>query len=76
MEEGTPSVAGAGRTFSVTWAMPSLDTEVIIDFRPTRSASPFFGVSPGRTPKMMQPFRAPGMSPPRVIAKGGVGCSG
>ncbi|AKF82216.1 IcmF [Myxococcus fulvus 124B02] len=76
MEEGTPSVAGAGRTFSVTWAMPSLDTEVVIDFRPTRSASPFFGVSPGRTPKMMQPFRAPGMSPPRVIAKGGVGCSG
>ncbi|MCP3098211.1 type VI secretion system membrane subunit TssM [Myxococcus sp. K15C18031901] len=76
MEEGTPSVSGGARSFSVTWSMPSLDTEVVIDFRPTRSASPFFGVSAGGTPRLMQPFRMQGVQPPRVIAKGGTGCSG
>lgn len=76
LEEGTARVEGGARVFSVTWALPSSDTEVVIDFKPSRSASPFFGVTAGRNAKLMQPFRMPGVQPPRVIAKGGSGCSG
>ncbi|QSQ15044.1 type VI secretion system membrane subunit TssM [Myxococcus landrumensis] len=76
LEEGTARVEGGARVFSVTWALPSSETEVVIDFKPSRSASPFFGVSAGRNAKLMQPFRMPGVQPPRVIAKGGSGCSG
>ncbi|NRD51787.1 type VI secretion system membrane subunit TssM [Corallococcus exiguus] len=76
LEEGTPVVESGARVFSVTWKVPSMDTEVVIDFRPTRSASPFFGITVGRNARLMQPFRMPGVLPPRVIGKGGAGCSG
>jgi type VI secretion system protein ImpL len=75
LEEGTAKVEPGSRVFSVTWKVPSLDTEVVIDFRPSRSATPFFGISTRRNTKMLQPFRMAGVAPPRVIGKGGSGCS-
>ena len=42
---------------------------------PARTATPFFGTSPGPDTGMLQPFRAPGVAPPRTIGRG-AGCSG
>ncbi len=75
MEIGAPQVDRGARVFSVTWKMPSVGADVVIDFRPSRTATPFFGVSPGPGTGMLQPFRAPGVAPPRTIGKG-AGCSG
>ncbi|MFL5348288.1 MAG: type VI secretion system membrane subunit TssM [Hyalangium sp.] len=75
MEIGAPQVDKGARVFSVTWKMPSVGADVVIDFRPSRTATPFFGVSPGPGTGMLQPFRAPGVAPPRMIGKG-AGCSG
>jgi type VI secretion system protein ImpL len=75
MEAGEPQVDKGARVFSVTWKMPSVGADVVIDFRPARTATPFFGTSPGPTTKMLQPFRMPGVTPPRTIGRG-AGCSG
>ncbi|WP_224240865.1 type VI secretion system membrane subunit TssM [Hyalangium gracile] len=75
MEAGVPQVDKGARVFSVTWKMPSVGADVVIDFRPARTATPFFGTSPGPGTGMLQPFRAPGVNPPRTIGRG-AGCSG
>jgi type VI secretion system protein ImpL len=75
MEIGAPQVDKGARVFSVTWKMPSVGADVVIDIRPSRTATPFFGVSPGPGTGMLQPFRAPGVTPPRTIGRG-AGCSG
>jgi type VI secretion system protein ImpL len=75
MEAGVPQVDRGARVFSVTWKMPSLGADVVIDFRPARTATPFFGTSPGPSTGMLQPFRATGVNPPRTIGRG-AGCSG
>jgi type VI secretion system protein ImpL len=75
MEVGVPQVDRGARVFSVTWRMPSVGADVVIDIRPARTATPFFGVSPGPNSGMLQPFRAAGVVPPRTIGRG-AGCSG
>ncbi|MBN1208011.1 MAG: type VI secretion system membrane subunit TssM [Myxococcaceae bacterium] len=75
MEAGAPHVDRGARVFSVTWKMPSVGADVVIDFRPARTATPFFGTSPGPGTGMLQPFRAAGVVPPRTIGRG-AGCSG
>ncbi len=51
-------------TFTVAWRVPTLDAEVVMDFRPARSDTPFFGSAKGGRPQPLQPFRAPGLLPP------------
>lgn len=75
MEAGAPNVEKGARVFSVTWKMPTVGADVVIDFRPARTATPFFGTSPGPGTGMLQPFRASGVNPPRSIGRG-AGCSG
>jgi type VI secretion system protein ImpL len=75
MEAGAPQVERGARVFSVTWKMPATGADVVINFRPARTATPFFGTSPGPNTGMLQPFRVPNVVPPRTIGRG-AGCSG
>jgi type VI secretion system protein ImpL len=43
---------------------------VVIDFKPERTATPFFGIAPGPGTPMLQPFRAPNVTPPKTIGRG------
>jgi len=74
MEEGVPQIAKGSRVFTMTWKMPQTRSEVVIDFKPERTATPLFGTSPGPGTAVLQPFRAPGVTPPRTIGRG-AGCS-
>jgi type VI secretion system protein ImpL len=59
--------------FAVAWQFPISKAEVVIDFRPARSDTPFFGSSKtGHRPQALQPFRAPGLVPPTFpVCRGG-----
>jgi type VI secretion system protein ImpL len=74
MEEGVAQIDKGSRVFTMTWKMPQTKSEVVIDFKPERTATPFFGTSPGPGTAVLQPFRAPGVAPPRTIGRG-AGCS-
>jgi type VI secretion system protein ImpL len=68
-ELGAVRSVGAS-TFTVTWRVPTLDAEVVMDFRPARGDTPFFGaVKSGHKAQAMEPFRAPGLAPP--VCRGG-----
>ncbi|HSP81410.1 MAG TPA: hypothetical protein VLQ93_23025, partial [Myxococcaceae bacterium] len=47
---------------------------VAIDFRPERTANPFFGLSGSNTSRLLQIFREPGLTPPQGIARNGKSC--
>ncbi|HLK99780.1 MAG TPA: type VI secretion system membrane subunit TssM [Myxococcaceae bacterium] len=70
MEDGAAQVDKGARVFSMKWKMPGTNSEVVIDFRPDRTATPFFGVSPGPTTPMLQPFRGSNVTPPKTIGRG------
>ncbi|MDY7230939.1 type VI secretion system membrane subunit TssM [Hyalangium rubrum] len=74
MEEGAAQMDKGARVFSMKWKMPSTNAEVVIDFKPERTATPFFGTSPSPGTGMLQPFRVAGVAPPKTIGKGS-GCS-
>ncbi|HYH98480.1 type VI secretion system membrane subunit TssM [Hyalangium sp.] len=74
MEEGAAQIDKGSRVFTMTWKMPQTKSEVVIDFKPERTATPFFGTSPGPATAVLQPFRAAGVTPPRTIGRG-AGCS-
>jgi type VI secretion system protein ImpL len=74
MEAGVAQMDKGARVFSMKWKMPSTNSEVVIDFKPERTATPFFGTSPAPGSPMLQPFRAANVAPPRTIGKG-AGCS-
>jgi type VI secretion system protein ImpL len=74
MEEGVPQIDKGSRVFTMTWRMPQTKSEVVIDFKPERTATPLFGTSPGPGTPVLQPFRASGVTPPRTIGRG-AGCS-
>jgi type VI secretion system protein ImpL len=75
LEAGVLQAAPGQRTFSVTWRIQSLDTEVTLDVRPSRAESPFLGPHGGKHLQLLEPFRAPGVVPPRGVGKSG-GCAG
>ncbi len=67
--------SGDGRFFTAIWEIEDMNGALIaIDFRPERTANPFFGLSGNNTSRLLQVFRDPGLSPPRGIARGGKGC--
>lgn len=77
LEEGTlKSKDAAG--FTVVWRFPKLtgSPEVAIDFRPTRSQTPFVGAlrAGERTTSLLRLFRAPDVVPPVGVASGAVSC--
>ncbi|MFN0062487.1 MAG: type VI secretion system membrane subunit TssM [Myxococcaceae bacterium] len=77
LESGTLQGTRGQRSFAVTWKLASMDAEVTLDVRPSRSESPFVGVPrTGQQPQLLQPFRASGIVPPRGIGAGGAGCQG
>jgi type VI secretion system protein ImpL len=67
--------SGDGRFFTAIWEIEDMNGALIaIDFRPERTANPFFGLSGNNTSRLLQIFRDPGLSPPRGISRGGKGC--
>ncbi len=63
----------AGKDLSVTWNLPSLGTEITIDFHPERADTPFFGTRKRRGGKFLAPFRS-GLLPPAEIGRGAPAC--
>lgn len=64
-----------GRYFTATWEIEEMNGAMVsIDFRPERTANPFFGLS-GNTSKLLAIFRDPGLQPPMGIARKGRGCA-
>ncbi|QDE91562.1 type VI secretion protein IcmF [Myxococcus xanthus] len=60
-----------GRYFTATWEIEEMNGALVsIDFRPERTANPFFGMS-GNTSKLLAIFRDPGLQPPTSIARKG-----
>jgi type VI secretion system protein ImpL len=67
--------SGDGRFFTAVWEIADMNgAQVAIDFRPERTANPFFGLSGSNTSRLLQIFRDPGLHAPQGIARGGKGC--
>ncbi|WP_434391115.1 type VI secretion IcmF C-terminal domain-containing protein [Melittangium boletus] len=67
--------SGDGRFFTAIWEIEDMNGALVaIDFRPERTANPFFGLSGGNTSRLLQIFRDPGLEAPRGIARKGKGC--
>jgi type VI secretion system protein ImpL len=67
--------SGDGRFFTAIWEIEDMNGALVaIDFRPERTANPFFGLSGNNTSRLLQIFRDPGLFPPRGIARGGKSC--
>jgi type VI secretion system protein ImpL len=65
-----------GRFFTGVWKVEDMgDALISIDFRPERTANPFFGIGGNNTARLMQVFREPGLVPPNGIARGGKPCT-
>jgi type VI secretion system protein ImpL len=62
------------RDFAMSFSFASLGVSVVMDFRPARSESPFFGTGAGHGKRLLAPFRS-GFAVPSSIGKGGPGCS-
>ena len=58
--------------FTASWALPTLNAAVVVDFKPDRSETPFFGARSGAR-RFLEPFRTGGL-PPADIGRGGGGC--
>lgn len=68
--------SGDGRFFTAIWEIEDMNGALVaIDFRPERTANPFFGLSGNNTSRLLQVFRDPGLSPPRGISRTGKGCA-
>ena len=67
LEMGAVQAQPNARVFSVTWKVPTLDTEVTIDFRPQRSDHPFLNSSG----KLLGRFRTAQVLPPPLGTSGG-----
>ncbi len=64
-----------GRYFTATWEIEEMNGAMVsIDFRPERTANPFFGLGGGNTSKLLAIFRDPGLQPPAGIARKKAGC--
>ncbi|MFL5349072.1 MAG: type VI secretion system membrane subunit TssM [Hyalangium sp.] len=67
--------SGDGRFFTAVWEIEDMNGALVaIDFRPERTANPFFGLSGNNTARLLSIFRDPGLTPPNGIARGGKGC--
>lgn len=75
LEAGAVQAQPGARVFTVTWKVPTLDTEVTINFRPQRSDTPFFGRAASAKPTLLAPFRTAAVVPPRTVGAGGGGCA-
>lgn len=65
-----------GRFFTAVWRIEDMNNALVsIDFRPERTANPFFGIGGNNTSRLLQIFRDPGLAPPRGIARGGRPCT-
>jgi type VI secretion system protein ImpL len=62
------------RDFAMSFNFPSLGVAVVMDFRPARSESPFFGSAKGGKARLLAPFRS-GFAVPSGIGKSGPGCN-
>jgi type VI secretion system protein ImpL len=64
-----------GRFFTAVWDLEDLNGALVaIDFRPERTANPFFGLSGNDSSRLLRVFRDPGLMPPNGIAREGKGC--
>lgn len=74
LEAGTVTSRGTG-VFTMGWRLHTHDVDIVIEVRPAREQSPFFGVpNRSRSPGLLQPVRAD-VTPPRdIIAGGGQPC--
>jgi type VI secretion system protein ImpL len=64
-----------GRYFTATWEIEEMNGAMVsIDFRPERTANPFFGLG-GNTSKLLAIFRDPGLTPPQGISRTARGCA-
>jgi type VI secretion system protein ImpL len=67
LESGTVAASSA-RSFTATFDLRSHDVRVVIDLRPVRSDTPFFGVQGrDRAPRFLSPLRATDAVPPGEI---------
>ncbi len=74
LEQGKVSASLSSRMFSVTWTLRSRPgVQIVVDIKPTRSESPFFGAARRGSPKLLAPFRSGDTPPPHAITRGG-GC--
>jgi len=71
LEAGRIQAEGGTRDFTVAFPMQALGATIIIDFRPARSETPFFGARRGGGSRFLEPFR--GLTLPLSIG-GGTPC--
>jgi type VI secretion system protein ImpL len=69
IDRGSVTSRGGDRVFSVTWRLGSHGIDVTLDFRPTRSDSPFFEAGRQRS-SLFGPLRASDARVPREIVTG------
>jgi type VI secretion system protein ImpL len=68
LESGTVVANAGSRSFTATFDLRSHDVRIVIDFRPVRSETPFFGVQGrDRAPRFLSPLRATAAVPPNEI---------
>ena len=61
-EKGT-LVASTATMFTLSWRVPTLDSEVLIDVKPVRGESPFTPGQGSRKSSFLAVFRGPGLAP-------------
>jgi len=64
-EQGTVRGSSQG-TFTLSWRVPTLDSEVVIDVKPVRGDSPFTPGQGSRKSSFLAVFRGPGLVPLRA----------
>jgi type VI secretion system protein ImpL len=72
LEAGAVKGQPGTSAFTASWALPTLNASVVVDFKPDRSETPFFGARYGAR-RFLAPFRTGGL-PPGDIGGGGGGC--
>ncbi len=72
LEASTIRTKAGDRSFTASWKIQSLDTEVTVDFRPAREENPFLGSGN----RVLDAFRTPNALPPRNIGQSSSGCEG
>jgi type VI secretion system protein ImpL len=61
-EQGT-LVSSTATMFTLSWRVPTLDSEVLIDVKPVRGESPFTPGQGSRKSSFLAVFRGPGLAP-------------
>jgi len=61
-EQGTVRASSAAM-FTLSWRVPTLDSEVLIDVKPVRGESPFTPGQGSRKSSFLAVFRGPGLAP-------------